>query len=369
VDAKLAERALAALQGTSFERVALAAVARAHAQQPVAESIALLAAELHVKRGEADRALGFLKTPRGIPALLLAADLHAERGETALAVTLVERALARDIDAPGARERHARLRRGLGNVAQAGAGPGAGDATLLTASAPETSFRVVGEAGRGGAGTVYEAVDDALSRRIALKVYHQPEHDRDKLVREARTAVAFRGSGVIRVFDVDTERGLIVMEWLPAGALKQWLVRADAEFLWPIERWMVPLTRALSRVHDAGYVHADIKPANVLFRSAAAPVLSDFGLAHRAGESVAGGSRGYLSPERLAGEPVRPSDDVYALGRLMEDALVALGRGGGDRTGPSRELELLCARCLGGAAERPPDARQLLQALSDQGAR
>ncbi len=365
-DPGLAARALSALQGTVHERAALAAVARAHEAHPVAEALGVVAAELHLKRGEADRALSLLDAPRGIAALLLAADLRAERGETALALTLVERALARDIEAPGARERHGRLRRSLGHAAHDEGGLGARDATLLTASAPETSFRMVGEAGRGGAGTVYEAIDDALSRRVALKVYHQPEQDRDKLIREARTAVAFRGNGVIRVFDVDTERGLIVMEWLPAGALKQWLLRSDAEFLWPLQRWLLPLARALVRVHDAGFVHADIKPANVLFRSASAPVLSDFGLAHRAGEVVAGGSRGYLSPERLAGQPVQPGDDIYALGRLMEDALVALGRAGDERTAASREMERVCACCLGGAQQRPADARELLRVLGSE---
>ncbi len=361
-DWELALSALFALQNTSHERDALAAIARAASAQPLAEALAVAAAELRVKRGEMDRALELLSRPRSVPALLLAADLQSERGELAVALTLVERALAQNIDAPGARERHARFQRALGG----GRAPEASqsrDATLLTASAPETSFRLVGEAGRGGAGTVYEAVDDALSRRVALKVYHEPERDREKLIREARTAVAFRGRGVVRVFDIDTDRGLVVMEWLPAGALKRWLLRSDGEFLWPLQRWLLPLSQALARVHDAGWVHGDLKPANVLFRSADAPVLSDFGLSHPIGERVEAGSRGYLSPERLAGRPLSPADDVYALGRLMEDALVALGKTEASPSRAASGLERLCARCLGPLEDRPATARQLEAAL------
>ena len=230
------------------------------------------------------------------------------------------------------------------------------EATVLRADAPETTLRIVGEAGRGGAGTVYEAVDDVLGRRVALKVYHRPEDEHDKLEREARLAVTLAGRGVVRVFDVDPVRGWIVMEWLPAGALKRWLVQKDADFLWPIERWLAPLALAVARVHERGFVHADLKPANVLFRHVDEPVISDFGLAHPVGQVVAGGSRGYLSPERLSGEPITPADDVYALGRILEDALNALGERdlGSWRHG--------VALALASAEERPRDARALLRA-------
>lgn len=351
-DLALAE--LSRARGTSNERAALDRLLRARAARPLDERLAIAAADLFVQRGQIAAALELLDGASSTDALMMAADLRAERGEVAAAITLVERVLVRDIDAPGARERHERWRRWLGGAAPKD-NP-LNEATVLRADAPETTLRIVGEAGRGGAGTVYEAVDDVLGRRVALKVYHRPEDEHDKLEREARLAVTLAGRGVVRVFDVDPVRGWIVMEWLPAGALKRWLVQKDADFLWPIERWLAPLALAVARVHERGFVHADLKPANVLFRHVDEPVISDFGLAHPVGQVVAGGSRGYLSPERLSGEPITPADDVYALGRILEDALNALGERdlGSWRHG--------VALALASAEERPRDARALLRA-------
>lgn len=341
-------------RGTALERPAIDAVLAAQGEGRAPEPLVVAVAELLVERGELAAAAKALESVQSTEALMLSADLNAEQGALARAVTLVERVLARDIDAPGARERHARWRAWLGGEsAPARVDDGA---TVLGVDVPETALRIVGEAGRGGAGTVYEAVDDILGRRVALKVYHQPERERDKLEREARYAVRLAGLGVVRVFDVDPSRGWIVMEWLPAGALKRWLVRRDPEFLMPIERWLAPLLAGLGRVHGAGLVHADLKPANVLFRSPAEPVLSDFGLTHPVGAALSGGSRGYLSPERLGGEPLSPADDVYAVGRLVEDALEALEAGG---VTPLASWRRLVQAALAPTGARPPDAAAL----------
>ncbi len=353
------ERCLAAVasaRSTPRERAAIDAVLAAHAAGLSPEPLVVAVADLLVQRGDPAAALAALEGARSTEALMLGADLHAEAGEVARAVTLVERVLARDIDAPGARERHTRWRGWLGG--QALVPRPLDEATVLRVDVPETSLRIVGEAGRGGAGTVYEAIDDVLGRRVALKVYHRPEQEQDKLEREARLAVELAGRGVVRVFDVDTARGWIVMEWLPAGALKRWLTRRDAEFLLPIERWFPPLVDVLVRAHERGLVHADIKPANVLFRGPEEPVLSDFGLAHRGGERVSGGSRGYLSPERLAGEALSPADDVYALGRVLEDALEALASGAPDAEALAPWRRLVQA-ALAPADRRPKDAAEL----------
>jgi serine/threonine protein kinase len=288
--------------------------------------------------------------------------VRAERGEVARALALIERVLARDIDAPGARERHERWRRALGGVAPRAAA--AADApTVLRASAPETSLRIVAEAGRGGAGTVYEAIDDVLGRRVALKVYHQPDQERDKLEREARLAVELAGPGIVRVFDADLARGLIVMEWLAGGALKRWLVEHNHAVLLPVERWLEPLCVALARIHAAGYVHGDIKPANIMLRSPGEPVLSDFGIASKRGGVLGGGSLGYMSPERLTDPVARFSEDVYAVGRILQDALDACE---GQPLAPDG-LRVIAARLVAPEAERPADARAVLELLHQAG--
>ena len=66
---------------------------------------------------------------------------------------------------------------------------------------------------------------------VALELYHRKVEDRAKLEREARIAVSLAGPGVVRVFDADSERGFIVMEWLAGGALRGWLRRGDVDLL------------------------------------------------------------------------------------------------------------------------------------------
>lgn len=360
LDAALAE--FTAARGTALERPALDAVLAARAERRAPDALLVAAADVLVQRGDAPAAVKLLGAAHSSPALLLASDLYADRGELARALTLVERVLARDIDWPGARERHERFRRGLG--VEAPAVRALDQPTLLRAEVPSTTLRIVGEAGRGGAGAVYEAVDDVLGRRVALKVYHRAREERDKLEREAQRAVEFSGRGVVRIFDVDPARGWIVMEWLPGGALKRWLARAESAVLWPPGRWFSPLVAAVARVHERGVVHADLKPANVLFRSPEEPVLSDFGLAHPAGRRIPGGSLGYLSPERLSSRPLALDDDVYALGRILDDALDALERAPepppADEVAAWRQLAELATAPR---PTRPADAAELLARL------
>jgi serine/threonine-protein kinase len=344
--------------GTSEERVALARVLAAHRRGVAGEALRTLAARIHVQRAEPERALELLDGLSSTPALLLAADLRAERGDLARALALVERVLCRDIDTPGARERHERWRSALG-VATASNVAGADQPTVLRSEAPETSLRIISEAGRGGAGTVYEAIDDVLGRRVALKVYHQPDRERDKLEREARMAVELAGPGIVRVFDADLARGMIVMEWLGGGALARWLVERNTNVLSPVERWLVPLLGALARIHAAGIVHGDIKPANVMFRSVHEPVLSDFGVASKIGVPLLGGSLGYMSPERLVDPVARAAEDVYAVGRIVEDVL--------DVVGESPKLRALACRCVAPESERPADAPAALECWATLG--
>lgn len=359
------ERALAALgraRGTPAERAALEAALELSAAAVPPEPLLVAAAELLVERGNTVAASAVLEPLRSVSALMLSADISAGQGDFARAIALAERVLARDIDAPGVRERHARWRARLGLSTPSPAQPAP---TLLRPDLARTSFTIVGEAGRGGAGVVYEAVDDVLGRRVALKVYHRAS-ERDKLEREARLAVALAGRGVVRVFDAEPEHGWLAMEWLPGGSLKHWLTRSELEVLWPIDRWMGPLARALARVHARGWVHADLKPANVLFRSPREPVISDFGLACRAGERALGGSMGYLSPERVLGEALSAADDVYALGRLVEDALSAIDRSPAAARAASPERDRwrrLARAATAERAARPSDARAFLLQL------
>ncbi len=276
-------------------------------------------------------------------------------GDVPRALSLVERVLLQEIDHPGALERHRRHRATLGLVS-----PPRSEAALTTvvAAEPDSPYQLLREVARGGAGAVYEAEDRELGRRLALKVYHEPARDRDQLLHEVRLAVELSGPGVVRVFDVDPDHGWIALEWAPLGALRERLRAHDTAALLPIERWLLPLARALARVHDAGFVHLDVKPANVLLVSPAQPVLADFGIARPIGQPSPPGSMGYVSPERLAKKPADYRDDVYGFGRVLEDVLDAVG------AAADRERFLALAKlCTGQVEARPAHARDLVVRL------
>jgi serine/threonine-protein kinase len=296
---------------------------------------------------------------------MLAADLHETRGELAMALAVVERVLVRDLDYPGARERHRRWRARLGLDAgaqePAARGTSDGAAVTIVSREAEAPFLLLREIARGGAGAVYEAEDRELGRRVALKVYHrahQVDRDRAQLMHEARVAAALAGPSVVRVLDLDPARGWLALEWAALGSLKQRLKDGDRASLLPIGAWALRLASALARVHASGWVHHDVKPANVLFASRGHPLLADFGTARRTGEPSPPGSLGYVSPERLAGRASDPRDDVFGFGRVLEDVLGGLGD-------PPDELlwRSIAAGCTGPDSARPADGRAIVTRL------
>jgi len=340
------------LRTTSDEGAALEALAHAHADRGLAAPLVVAAASAMADRGEPARALELLQNATSPAALLLRADLEADRGEIPRALSLVERLLLRELDHPGAIERHRRYRAALGLVE--GARPDLATSTVVAAE-PDTPYQLLREVARGGAGAVYEAEDRELGRRVALKVYHEPTRDRDQLLHEVRVAVALSGPGVVRIFDVDPEHGWIALEWAALGALRERLRARDFHSLLPIERWLLPLARALARVHDAGYVHLDVKPANVLLVTPDDPVLTDFGIACRVGAASPPGSMGYVSPERIAKQPADFRDDVFGFGRILEDVLDAA-----QDPAAEKRFRALAQLCTGPAAARPAHARDLV---------
>jgi hypothetical protein len=320
------------------------------------EALAVEVAERLVVRGEEARAMELLEPHGSGAALMLLSDLAAARGETARALGAIERVLARDLSAPGAAERHAELSRRLG--APKGPTRRLDEATLLAAAPTDTPFRVEREVARGGAGSVYEAFDEVLGRKVAFKVYHGGAEDRGALEREVRLAVKLAGSGVVRVYDASPEAGWVALEWAAQGSLRDWLRGGRARELWPIGPWALPVARALAAIHEAGFVHADVKPTNVLLNAVDAPLLTDFGIARAAGAPSAGGSAGYVSPERLCGALASPLDDVYGFGRTVEDVLAAA------EVEASPGLAALVRDCVGPAATRPSSGAQLVERLA-----
>ncbi|HEU4451249.1 MAG TPA: serine/threonine-protein kinase [Gaiellaceae bacterium] len=254
------------------------------------------------------------------------------------------------------------------------------------------------ELGHGGMSTVHLARDTELGRPVALKLLagHLAGDDafRERFLREARLAARLSHPNVVQVFDTGEEDGrpFIVMECVSGVTLAQELEGRGR--LAPAEAVDLALQACggLAHAHDAGLVHRDVKPGNLLLREDGVLKIADFGIA-RAVESTqltqAGsvlGTAAYLAPEQAAGERVTAAADIYSLGVVVYEALtgrtpfafesladlVALQQGDGPvpvrelEPGVPEALEEAVMRCLArNPAYRPPSAAALAHELAD----
>jgi eukaryotic-like serine/threonine-protein kinase len=190
-------------------------------------------------------------------------------------------------------------------------------------------YRIERELGRGGMATVYLAHDEELERPVAVKLLFEhlagDEAFRARFVREARLAGGLSHPNVVRVYDAGETDGrpFIVMEYVPGTSLAQ----AGRLAPGPVVELGVQACAGLQHAHDAGLVHRDVKPANLLVRDDRTLKVADFGIA-RAAESTrhtqAGtllGTAAYLAPEQIAGADATPASDIYSLGAVLYELL------------------------------------------------
>ena len=155
--------------------------------------------------------------------------------------------------------------------------------------------------------------------------------------------------------------------------LRDLLKSGQTRALAPVGPWAVPLARAIARVHEQGYVHADVKPANVMLRRPDEAVLGDFGIAQPIGGPATPGSAGYVSPERIAGRAADPRDDVYGYGRILEDVLHRFEEDGEKDPELVKDADDLAVwwkiakLCIGPDEARPADGRALLGVVASIG--
>ena len=158
-------------------------------------------------------------------------------------------------------------------------------------------YAILGILGAGGMGRVYRAYDPKLRREVALKLLLAEAERRDqaatpRMIREAQAMARVNHTNVISVFDVDVEGGLvyIAMEYVEGTTLRGWL--RGARRPWPeVIAVFETAGRGLAAAHEAGLVHRDFKPANVLLGDDGRVRVTDFGLVRDVGSSTTDGSR------------------------------------------------------------------------------
>ncbi len=202
-------------------------------------------------------------------------------------------------------------------------------------------FRLVRALGAGGMGEVYEAVQENLGKRVAVKVLHPHLANQALLVarfkREAESAARLGHENIVQVIDFgvdDDGTAFLVMEFLTGQPLSLALAR-DGRLPMPrIAFIAAQVLAALSSAHAAGIIHRDLKPDNIFLTSVAEVAdivkLLDFGIA-KVAEDVATskltstgavlGTPQYMSPEQARGRVVDARSDLYALGVVIYEAL------------------------------------------------
>ncbi len=176
-------------------------------------------------------------------------------------------------------------------------------------------------------GVVYEASDEKLHRRIALKCA-LPGHN-GRLSPEVLLATQISHPNICKIYEIhtaQTELGpldFFTMEFLHGLTLNQRLQqkeigKREAELI------ALDLCAGLAEAHRHGIIHGDMKPSNVILSrkpdGAQCAVITDFGLARASQhQGVRGGSAGYMAPELHAGEPTTVASDIYALGVILQE--------------------------------------------------
>ncbi len=180
---------------------------------------------------------------------------------------------------------------------------------------------------------VFLAIQKNLGRPVALKVLrgdfsHSPELS-ERFLNEARTVAALNHANIITIHDVGIALGChdLSMEYVEGGDLRS-RITAGMPPLEALEL-LKAIGSALHHAHQAGVVHRDVKPANILFRTDGTPLLTDFGIAKNLDTAedltLTGaliGSPNYLSPEQAQGTKVDGRTDIYSLGIIFYNMLV-----------------------------------------------
>jgi tetratricopeptide (TPR) repeat protein len=198
----------------------------------------------------------------------------------------------------------------------------------------DSNYRILRTIGEGGMGVVYEAVDKALKRKVAVKKM-RPElrfdaRERERFLHEARTVAALKHPNIVEIHGIlDTGGDLfLVFEFIHGRTLDSLIEKKGRLSLAEARHVTQGTAAALAYAHRQGVVHRDLKPSNIMVTDEGWVKVMDFGIARRAKDAalrftathMAVGTPLYMAPEQERGE-VRPESDVYAYGCCLYEML------------------------------------------------
>ncbi len=202
-------------------------------------------------------------------------------------------------------------------------------------------YRIGGLLGEGGMARVFDAFDERLERRAAVKILRAETRAlpgmRERFQQEALIAARLIHPHIVAVLDFGEDRAssYLVMERLPGTTLRDEIVARGPLSTQRVLLVMAETLDALAAAHARRVLHRDIKPSNILLQQSGHTKITDFGIAKSFDVFTDGplvtddmtmtgfvlGTPGYLAPERRAGHPATVQSDLYAVGAVMVEAL------------------------------------------------
>ncbi len=204
----------------------------------------------------------------------------------------------------------------------------------LTKGTMVSHYRIIDKIGAGGMGDVYLAEDTDLQRQVALKFLPphlcQDDDCRARFRREAQAVAKLDHPNIVTIYEVSDYHGrpFFAMQHVPGKSLGD-AIKSEEFDLNQVIELAGQICEGLQKAHEAGIIHRDVKPSNIVIDADGRPKLLDFGLAAvRGGEHLTKtgstlGTIGYMSPEQIEGKDTDARSDLFSLGVVIYELITS----------------------------------------------